>query len=90
MEGITIRKATFECVLALAVPQGRVWLYTGRCEGEITFQPMGRNGFGYDPIFYFPPFKKTFAQLSTSEKNQVSHRANALQALRSEFMKVLA
>ena len=90
MEAVAIRKAAFECVLAIAEPGGEVLLYTGQCEGEITYQPMGRNGFGYDPVFYFPPFKKTFAQLSASEKNQISHRAKALQALRAEFGKVLA
>jgi len=90
MEEVAIRKAAFECVLVIALPGGQISAYAGQCEGEITYQPMGRNGFGYDPVFYFPPFKKTFAQLSASEKNQISHRAKALQALRAEFGKVLA
>ncbi|RPI78893.1 MAG: XTP/dITP diphosphatase [Desulfobacteraceae bacterium] len=90
METVSIRKAAFECVLTVAEPGGTVLYYTGRCEGEITYRPMGRNGFGYDPVFYCAPFKKTFAQLSAGEKNQISHRAKALQALRAEFGQVLA
>lgn len=83
------RKAAFECVLSLAVPTGPALTYEGRCEGVITAEPIGDNGFGYDPIFYFPSFGKTFAQLTVDEKSQVSHRGLALRELRSEFDKVL-
>jgi XTP/dITP diphosphohydrolase len=74
----------------VAVPSGAALTYEGRCEGIIASNPAGYNGFGYDPVFYFPPLKLTFAQLSTAEKNRVSHRGRALAELKSEFEKVLA
>ena len=52
----------------------------GECPGTIAFAPMGEGGFGYDPIFYYPPFGKTLAEVTPEEKNQVSHRAVALRA----------
>ena len=58
-------------------------------EGLITEEPAGTGGFGYDPIFYYPPLKKTFGQLTREEKSRVSHRGKALQELREEFDKVL-
>jgi XTP/dITP diphosphohydrolase len=64
-------------------------VYEGRCEGLITREQMGTEGFGYDPLFFYPPLQKTFAQLTTEEKNQVSHRGQALKELREEFDKVL-
>lgn len=84
----TRRQAHFECVLSLAVPTGQALTYEGRCQGEIAKSPMGNNGFGYDPIFYYPPLNKTFAQLSPSEKNAVSHRAKALMEFHTEFDKI--
>ncbi len=89
MTGKADRRAAFECVISVAVPTGAALTYEGRCEGLITEEPMGENGFGYDPIFYYPPLKKTFAQLSREEKGRVSHRGKALGELRSEFGKVL-
>ncbi len=89
MAGQTKRKAVFECVISIAVPTGQALAYEARCEGLITRKPSGKNGFGYDPVFYYPPLKKTFAQMSHEEKNQVSHRGRALQELRNEFDKVL-
>jgi len=89
MEGVSDRKAAFECVLAIAVPRGPALIYEGRCDGEIADEMKGENGFGYDPLFYFPPSKKTFAQLTRQEKNRVSHRGKAMEELRSEFKKVL-
>ena len=89
MKGKTNRKAAFECVLSVAVPSGPALTYEGRCEGLITDKPQGHNGFGYDPIFYYPPLKKTFAELSREEKNRVSHRGKCLRQLRDEFDKVL-
>lgn len=83
------RRAAFECVLSLAVPSGAALTYEGRCEGVIAREPSGDNGFGYDPVFYYPPLNKTFAQLRMAEKSQVSHRGIALRELRSEFDKVL-
>ena len=89
MEGIANRKAVFECVISIAVPTGAALTYEARCEGKIAESPAGENGFGYDPIFFFQPLKKSFAQLTIAEKNQVSHRAKALRELRDEFDKVL-
>jgi XTP/dITP diphosphohydrolase len=89
MEGKKNRAAAFSCVLSIAVPCGVALTYEGRCKGLITEKPQGEGGFGYDPIFYFPPTKKTFAQLSIEEKNQISHRGKALAELKEEFDKVL-
>lgn len=89
LEDVENRNAAFACVIAIAVPWGPALIYEGRCEGAITKEPVGSEGFGYDPVFYYPPLQKTFAQLSTREKNQVSHRGQALRQLRDEFDKVL-
>jgi XTP/dITP diphosphohydrolase len=89
MKGQTNRRAAFECVISIAVPSGPALTYEARCEGLIAQGPAGENGFGYDPIFYFPPLNKTFAQLTREEKSRVSHRGKALQELRQEFDKVL-
>lgn len=89
MNGIPDRTAAFECVLSLAVPTGAALTYAGRCEGRITEAPKGSNGFGYDPIFYYPPLDKTFAEMTREEKSRVSHRGKALQELKNEFNKVL-
>jgi len=83
------RKAAFECVISIAVPGGAALTYEARCDGLITHEPAGTNGFGYDSIFYYPPLKKTFAQMSMVEKNKVSHRGKALAELKDEFNKVL-
>jgi XTP/dITP diphosphohydrolase len=90
MEGVRNRRAAFECVLSIAVPTGPALTYEARCEGVLTENPMGENGFGYDPIFFFPALNKTFAQLTREEKSRVSHRGLALRELRKEFDNVLA
>jgi XTP/dITP diphosphohydrolase len=89
MKGKTNRQAAFECVISIAVPSGPALTYEARCEGLIAQAPSGENGFGYDPVFYYPPLNKTFGQLSREEKSRVSHRGKALQELREEFEKVL-
>jgi XTP/dITP diphosphohydrolase len=89
MKDVEEREASFMCIIAIAVPAGPALIYEGRCDGQITREPMGENGFGYDPLFYFPPLKKTFAQMKSEEKNRVSHRGKAMAELRSEFNKVL-
>ena len=89
MRGQVNRKAAFECVISIAVPGGPALTYEARCEGLVTEQPLGENGFGYDPIFYYPPLKKTFAQLTREEKSHVSHRGLALREMQSEFDSVL-
>ncbi len=89
MEGETNRAAVFVCVISLAVPSGAALTYEARCEGLIAEAPGGNKGFGYDPLFYYPPLNRTFAQLSAEEKNRVSHRGKALAELKKEFEKAL-
>jgi len=89
MKGHTNRQAAFECVMSLAVPTGAALTYEGRCEGLIAEKPAGDGGFGYDPVFYYPPLKKTFGELSREEKSRISHRGKALGELKNEFDKVL-
>ena len=72
------RQAQFVCVISFITPEGKVIQARGEIHGELTREPAGKNGFGYDPIFYYPPLGKTTAELSPEEKNEVSHRANAL------------
>ena len=72
------RQAQFVCVITLVTPENRVIQARGEIHGELTREARGENGFGYDPIFYYPPFGKTTAEMSPEEKNQVSHRGNAL------------
>ncbi len=72
------RQAQFVCVISFVTPAGEVIQARGEIHGELTRAPAGENGFGYDPIFYYPPLGKTTAELSPEEKNEVSHRANAL------------
>ncbi len=72
------RQAQFVCVITFVTPEGETIQARGEIHGELTREPAGENGFGYDPIFYYPPLGKTTAELSPEEKNRVSHRANAL------------
>ena len=72
------RQAQFVCVITMVTPDGKTIQARGEIHGELTREARGENGFGYDPIFYYPPLGKTTAELSAEEKNRVSHRANAL------------
>ncbi len=72
------RQAQFVCVITMVMPDGKTIQTRGEVHGELLRAPAGEGGFGYDPIFYYPPFGKTLAEVSAEEKNQVSHRANAL------------
>ena len=74
------RQAQFVCVITLVTPDGQTIQARGEVHGELLRQPAGTGGFGYDPIFYYPPYGKTLAEVSPEEKNAVSHRANALRA----------
>ena len=71
------RTARFRCVIAVAWPGGPLELHSGACEGTIVEAPRGSNGFGYDPIFFIPAMGRTMAELSTAQKNRVSHRSEA-------------
>lgn len=72
------RQAQFVCVITLVMPGGEVIQARGEVHGELLRAPAGEGGFGYDPIFYYPPYGKSLAEVSAEEKNRVSHRANAL------------
>ena len=74
------RTAKFVSVITCCFPNGDVLTARGECPGTIAFAPMGEGGFGYDPVFFQPKLKKTFAQLSPEEKNAISHRGKALEA----------
>jgi len=79
MEGVPWEKRTarFRCVIAIAEPEGEVELCSGECQGLITLEPRGKEGFGYDPVFYLPGLDKTMAELPLDIKNRVSHRGKA-------------
>ena len=72
------RQARFVCVITMVTPEGEVIQARGEIHGELLREARGENGFGYDPIFYYPPMGKSTAEMTSEEKNQVSHRANAL------------
>ena len=72
------RQAQFACVITMVTPEGQVIRARGEIHGELTREPRGENGFGYDPIFYYPPLGMTTAELPPEKKNEVSHRGNAL------------
>jgi XTP/dITP diphosphohydrolase len=80
MEGVTDRKARFRTVISL-MQNGKNYLFEGVIEGQLTTQPMGDMGFGYDPIFQPDGYTQTFAQMSLEKKNEISHRAIAMQKL---------
>lgn len=79
------RGAAFVCELVFIapdLPEGIPYVHTtGQVVGEITHTPIGENGFGYNPVVYYPPFNKTFAEMDSSEKNQISHRSEALKRM---------
>jgi len=88
MKGKTDRSAKFICSIAIAKPSGETLIYSGECYGIILNEPAGKNGFGYDPLFYYPPLKKTFAQLSPKEKGMVSHRGQAMRRLKDDLKRI--
>ena len=71
-------KAKFVSVIAYVTPDGVEKTFRGECHGEIIFEKRGKNGFGYDPIFYVPELDKTFAEITSEEKNSISHRSESL------------
>ncbi|MDP2645935.1 MAG: XTP/dITP diphosphatase [Desulfobacterales bacterium] len=82
------RKATFVCAVCITMPRGLTLTFRGTCDGLIAAQPAGSNGFGYDPVFYYPPMQKTFAEMTLAQKSTVSHRGKALKALCDSFDRV--
>jgi XTP/dITP diphosphohydrolase len=79
------RKARFVCVIAVVYPEGNYFTVKGTCDGYIDFEPKGKNGFGYDPIFYVPEYDMTTAQMEPKEKHKISHRGKALKLMIEEL-----
>ena len=84
------RSARFQCVIALAWPDGRSEVTSGTCEGWITTEARGSNGFGFDPVFHVPERGVTMAELPEDVKNQISHRAHAAQKMRPILERILS
>lgn len=91
LRGVDIdsRSAEFVCAISLITWEGKELFVEGRCRGIIEYKEQGKDGFGYDPLFYIPSLKKTFAQLTSSEKNKISHRGLALKQLKEEIKEIL-
>ncbi|MBI1895539.1 MAG: RdgB/HAM1 family non-canonical purine NTP pyrophosphatase [Acidobacteria bacterium] len=81
MRGVANRRAAFVCVIALARAGELVRTFRGEVKGELLEEPRGSNGFGYDPLFYYPPFRCTFGQAPPDAKQQASHRGQALRQM---------
>lgn len=90
MQGVSFpkRRAFFKCAVALTKGEEIIFETIEEVEGIILTEKRGESGFGYDPIFYYPPLKKTFAELSTREKNEVSHRGKAFRKVREFLLKL--
>ena len=84
------RTAKFVSVITCCFPNGDVLTARGECPGTIAYAPMGEGGFGYDPVFFVPELKKTFAQLTAGEKNAISHRGTALKLFREQLERYLS
>ena len=89
MKGQMPRTAKFVSVITCCFPNGDVITARGECPGTIAFAPMGEGGFGYDPVFFVPQMKKTFAQLTAEEKNAISHRGKALEVFQKKLEEYL-
>ena len=85
MRGQMPRTARFVSVITCCFPNGDVLTARGECEGTVAFAPQGDGGFGYDPIFFVPELRKTFAQLTAEEKNAISHRGKALKQFQEKL-----
>lgn len=90
LEGKNDRSAYFVSAIACVMPNGEEFTVRGTADGYMLTEQKGQGGFGYDPLFYFPTLDKTFAELTTDEKNQVSHRGNAIRAFAEELSKRLS
>ena len=85
--GSTDRGARFVCALTVATEGAALFETTARVEGMLAEEPAGPNGFGYDPIFFYPPYGKTFGEVSDEQKCEVSHRGQAMRAFRSYLIR---
>ncbi|HUU06435.1 MAG TPA: RdgB/HAM1 family non-canonical purine NTP pyrophosphatase [Patescibacteria group bacterium] len=82
MQGIVDRRARFVSAVCISRNGSPLATFSGQVEGEILFARRGGGGFGYDPLFFYPPLGKTFAELTLEEKNRISHRARALEQVK--------
>ena len=89
MRGQLDRRCRFVSAICCCFPNGDRVEARGECPGTLAYAPKGEDGFGYDPIFFVPALKKTFAELSPAEKNAISHRGNALTAFREKLEQYL-
>ena len=89
MRGQLARRCRFVSAICCCFPNGDRVEARGECPGTLAYAPKGEDGFGYDPIFFVPALKKTFAELSPAEKNAISHRGNALTAFREKLEQYL-
>ena len=89
MQGVADRGAHFTCALALVTPDGKEFVVEGKTLGTILHEEMGTGGFGYDPLFFSEDLQTSFAMAMPQEKNAVSHRFRALQALREKCKEIL-
>lgn len=90
LAGVKNRHAAFVCTFACVFPDGRAPIVAEGClEGEILDAPRGTGGFGYDPLFYYPPLGKTLAELDRAEKNSISHRGAAVRAFAAQLLAVM-
>ncbi|WP_123054505.1 XTP/dITP diphosphatase [Clostridium sp. JN-1] len=83
------KTAKFVCAMVLVVNKDKIIKVQGEVHGEIISEERGENGFGYDPLFYVPEYKMTFAEMDSDLKNSISHRANALKKLKCEIKKII-
>ncbi len=89
LSGQLDRRAKFVSVVTACFPNGDVLTTRGECPGTIAFAPQGENGFGYDPVFFVPEKKKTYAQMTAEEKNEISHRGRALAVFKDRLEEYL-
>lgn len=85
----TKRTARFVSVVCVVFPEGETVYGEGTCEGIITNERKGKNGFGYDPVFFVPEYNKTFAELTANEKNEISHRRKALDDIKNKLSNLI-
>ena len=89
MQGQGDRSAYFHTTITCAFPNGDVLQADGECHGTIAYTPMGDDGFGYNPVFFVPDKRKTFAQMTLEERSAISHRGNALRAFKAQLAEYL-
>ena len=89
MRGMMDRRCKFVSAVCCVFPNGDKIAVEGECHGTLAYAPQGTDGFGYDPIFFVPSMKKTFAQLTAEEKNAISHRGVAMQQFKTELERYL-